>query len=98
MVPLGAMLVVALWKQDIRGSRAVETAVAGMVTLVPEGLILLVSITFAAAAVRMARRGALAQQLNAIESLASVDTLCTDKTGTLTEAGLRVVAAHPSPV
>ena len=97
MVPLGAMLVVALWKQDVDVSHAVETAVAGMVTLVPEGLILLVSVTFAAAAVRMARRGALAQQLNAIESLASVDTLCTDKTGTLTEAGLRVVAAHPAP-
>ncbi len=97
MVPLGAMLVVALWKQDVDVSRAVETAVAGMVTLVPEGLILLVSITFAAAAVRMARRGALAQQLNAIESLASVDTLCTDKTGTLTEAGLRVAGAHLSP-
>jgi P-type E1-E2 ATPase len=97
MVPLGTMLVVALWKQDVDVSRAVETAVAGMVTIVPEGLILLVSITFAAAAVRMTREGALAQQLNAIESLASVDTLCTDKTGTLTEAALRVVAVHPSP-
>ena len=63
-----------------------------MVTLVPEGLILLVSITFAAAAVRMARRGALVQQLNAIESLASVDTVCMDKTGTLTEAGCASLA------
>jgi len=97
MVPLGSLLTIALWKQDIPASNAVETAVAGMVTIVPEGLILLVSITFAAAAVRMARRGALAQQLNAIESLASVDTLCTDKTGTLTEAGLRVAAVRPSP-
>ena len=56
-----------------------------MVTLVPEGLILLASVTYAAAALRMARSGALAQQLNAIESLASVDTICIDKTGTLTE-------------
>ena len=39
----------------------------------------------------MARRGALAQQLNAIESLASVDVVCLDKTGTLTEPALRVV-------
>jgi P-type E1-E2 ATPase len=68
----------------------VSTAVAAVVTLVPEGLILLVSVTFAAAAMRMARRGALAQQLNAIESLASVDVVCTDKTGTLTEPRLRV--------
>jgi len=91
-VPLGAMLIVALWKQDVDVGHAVETAVAGMVTLIPEGLILLVSITYAAAAVRMARAGALSQQLNAIESLASVDTLCIDKTGTLTEPGLRVVS------
>ena len=85
MVPLGAMLIVALWKQDVAVRHAVETAVAGMVTLIPEGLILLVSVTYAAAAVRMARAGALSQQLNAIESLASVDTICIDKTGTLTE-------------
>ena len=96
MVPLGAMLTVALWKQDVAVSHAVETAVAGMVTLIPEGLVLLVSITFAAATVRMARAGALSQQLNAIESLASVDTICIDKTGTLTEPGLRVVSLLPA--
>ena len=50
----------------------------------------LVSLTYAVAAARMARRGVLAQQLNAIESLASVEVLCVDKTGTLTEAALRV--------
>jgi len=95
-VPLGAMLIVALWKQDVAVNHAVETAVAGMVTLIPEGLVLLVSITYAAAAVRMARAGALSQQLNAIESLASVDTLCIDKTGTLTEPGLRLVSLVPA--
>jgi cation-transporting P-type ATPase E len=96
MVPLAAMLVAALWKQDVGVRHAVDTAVAGMVTLIPEGLILLVSVTFAAAAVRLARGGALAQQLNAIESLASVDTLCIDKTGTLTEPRLRVVSLIPA--
>ncbi len=96
MVPLGGMLIVALWKQDVEVGRAVETAVAGMVTLIPEGLVLLLSVTYAAAAVRMARAGALSQQLNAIESLASVDTLCIDKTGTLTESALRVVAVIPA--
>ena len=50
-----------------------------------------------AAAVRMSRRGVLAQQLNAIESLASVDTICIDKTGTLTEATIRVVELIPAP-
>jgi magnesium-transporting ATPase (P-type) len=91
MVPLGTLLGYALWERDEPTSHAVSTAVAGVVTMVPEGLILLVSLTFALSAVRMARRGALAQQLNAIESLASVDVVCTDKTGTLTESRLRVI-------
>ena len=59
MVPLGAMLTVALWKQDVAVRHAVDTAVAGMVTLIPEGLVLLLSVTYAAAALRMARAGAL---------------------------------------
>jgi len=67
-----------------------------MVTLIPEGLVLLVSVTYAAAALRMARAGALSQQLSAIESFASVDTICVDKTGTLTEASLRVVELLPA--
>jgi cation-transporting ATPase E len=91
MIPLGTLLGYALWERDEPTSHAVSTAVAGVVTMVPEGLILLVSLTFALSAVRMARRGALAQQLNAIESLASVDVVCTDKTGTLTESRLRVI-------
>ncbi len=90
MVPLGIVLGYALWHRQTPLDEAVPTAVAAVVTLIPEGLILLTSLTFAVAAVRMARRGALAQQLNGIESLASVDVLCLDKTGTLTEAALRV--------
>ncbi len=96
MVPLGLMLITVLWKQDVGVRHAVNTAVAGMVTLVPEGLVLLVSVTYAAAALGLARRGALVQQLNAIESLASVDTLCIDKTGTLTTSELRVVGIIPA--
>jgi len=96
MVPLGLMLVVVLAKGPSSTGEAVTTAVAGITTLVPEGLVLLVSVTYAAAALQLARRGALAQQLNAIESLASVDLICIDKTGTLTEAGLRVVALEPA--
>ncbi len=91
MVPLGVALGYALWHRHAPLHTAVPTSVAAVVTLVPEGLVLLASLTYAVAALRMARRGALAQQLNAIESLASVDVVCLDKTGTLTEAGLRVV-------
>jgi P-type E1-E2 ATPase len=91
MVPLSLVLGYALWHRHTRLHQAVPTAVAAVVTMVPEGLILLTSLTFAVAALRMARRGVLAQQLNAIESLASVDVVCLDKTGTLTEPALRVV-------
>jgi P-type E1-E2 ATPase len=91
MVPLGLVLGYALWHRHAALHTAVTTSVAAVVTLVPEGLILLTSLTYAVAALRMARRGALAQQLNAIESLASVDVVCLDKTGTLTEPALRVV-------
>ena len=96
MIPLGTLLGYALWERNEPVSDAVTTAVAAVVTLVPEGLILLVSLTFALAAVRMARRGALTQQLNALESLASVDVICLDKTGTLTEAELRVTEVVPA--
>ena len=75
MVPLGVALGYALWHRHTPLHTAVPTSVAAVVTLVPEGLILLASLTYAVAAVRMARRGALAQQLNALESLASVDVV-----------------------
>jgi len=96
MLPLGAIFGYALWESDKPLNEAVTTAVAGVVTLVPEGLILLTSVTFAVAALRMARRGALAQQLNAIESLASAEIVCLDKTGTLTEAALEVNRIVPT--
>jgi cation-transporting P-type ATPase E len=96
MIPLGTLLGYALWERDAPTREAVTTSVAAVVTLVPEGLILLVSLAFAVSAVRMARRGALAQQLNALESLASADVICLDKTGTLTEANLRVTEAIPA--
>jgi cation-transporting ATPase E len=91
MVPLGVLLGYALHHRHTKLSEAVPTSVAAIVTLVPEGLILLTSLTYAVASRRMARRGALVQQLNAIESLASVDVVCLDKTGTLTEPQPRVL-------
>ncbi len=95
-VPFGIALVGSLALHHRSAEHAVQTATASLVNLVPEGLILLVSLTAAVSAAKMARRGILAQQLNAIESLASVDLLCTDKTGTLTEARLRVVDLVPA--
>jgi cation-transporting ATPase E len=96
VVALGALLGYALWHRQASLSDAVATATAGVVSLVPEGLVVLVSLTFAVSALRMARRGVLAQQLNAIESLASADVVCLDKTGTLTDAALHVLEAIPA--
>ncbi len=94
---LGALLAFSLHHRHVRMHPAVASSTAGVVSMIPEGLMVLVSLTYAAGAVRMSRRGVLAQQLNAIESLASVDTICVDKTGTLTDAGLRVVEVLPAP-
>ena len=93
---LGAVLGYSLYHRKVALHDAVATSAAGVVSLIPEGLVLLVGVTYAAAAMRMSRRGVLAQQLNAIESLASVDTICVDKTGTLTEPSLRVVEVVPA--
>ena len=66
----------------------------GLVTLIPEGLVLLMSVTFAVAAVRLAKRDTLVQQMSATESLAAVDTICVDKTGTLTAGELRLAGVE----
>ena len=71
--------------QDQSLSNAVSGAVAGVVGMVPEGLVLLTSIAFGLAAVTLARRKVLVQELPAVEGLARVDVVCLDKTGTLTE-------------
>jgi magnesium-transporting ATPase (P-type) len=94
--PLAIGLTVSVLTRGGSAAAHVQSITAGIVNLVPEGLILLISVTAAASAFKMARRGVLAQQLNAIESLASVDVLCTDKTGTLTEPTPRVVALVPA--
>lgn len=94
-LPLAAGLSLSVLTRAETAEARVQAVTAGIVNLVPEGLILLISLTAAVSAFKVARRGVLAQQLNAVESLASVDVLCTDKTGTLTEPTLRVVGLVP---
>src|SRR5215467_145821 len=71
-------------------SDAIAGTVAGVVTMVPEGLVLLTSVAFAVGVVRLGRRRCLVQELPAIEVLARVDVLCLDKTGTLTEPRMQL--------
>jgi P-type E1-E2 ATPase len=94
MLPLAVVLFISLKVRSVGLESAAQTATAGLVTLIPEGLVLLMSVTFAVAAVRLARRDTLVQQMSATESLAAVDTICVDKTGTLTAGELRLAAVE----
>jgi magnesium-transporting ATPase (P-type) len=94
MVPLAVLLILTLKLRNTGLEEAAQTATAGLVTLIPEGLVLLMSVTFAVAAVRLAKKGTLVQQMSATESLAAVDTICVDKTGTLTDGELRLLGAE----
>lgn len=84
LVPTSGLL---LWSQLSAGrslSQSMVSMVAGVVAMVPQGLVLLVSMAFAVAVIRLGKRNALIQELPAVETLARVDTICVDKTGTLT--------------
>jgi P-type E1-E2 ATPase len=95
-LPLAIALTVSSFARAGTAATRVQFLTAAIVPLVPEGLILLISLTAAVSALKIAQRGVLAQQLNAVESLASVDLICTDKTGTLTEPTLRVIGLVPA--
>ena len=85
LVPLGILLFCRQY--FLKGTEltvAVPQAVAAMVGMIPEGLILLTSVALAVGVVRLGRRGALVQELYGIETLSRADILCLDKTGTLT--------------
>ena len=88
MVPTVILLVTAQLDSHDGVVEAVQASVAGLVAMVPEGLVLLTSIAFAVGATRLASKQVLTQELAAIEGLARVDVICLDKTGTLTEGSL----------
>ena len=84
--PVAVLLVVSqLHSSETRAGGRATSTVAALVGMVPQGLVLLTSIAFGAAAVTLARRRVLVQQLPAVEGLARVDVVCLDKTGTLTD-------------
>ncbi len=90
LVPAGALTIYNQLAGDDALPDALRGMVAALVPMVPEGLILLTSIAFAVGVVRLGKRQCLVQELPAIEGLARVDTVCADKTGTLTENGMRL--------
>jgi cation-transporting ATPase E len=91
LVPVGVLLLTSqLIRADLPVNEAIRGTIAGVVTMVPEGLVLLTSIAMAVSVIRLARLRVLVQDLPAVEVLARVDTVCADKTGTLTEPGMHV--------
>lgn len=80
---------------DDRWRRALVDAVAAVVGMIPEGLVLLTSLAFGVAAIQLAARKVLVQELAAVEVLARVDVLCLDKTGTLTTGELALHGTEP---
>ncbi|KPI24054.1 HAD-IC family P-type ATPase [Streptomyces sp. NPDC048253] len=91
MVPAAIGLVVTqLFVKNNDLKESIARTVGGIVPMVPEGLVLLTSVAFAIGVIRLGRKQCLVQELPAIEGLARVDTVCLDKTGTLTEGGMDV--------
>ena len=94
LVPLAIAMLLGFTVRSVDFTEAAQSATAGLITLIPEGLVLLMSVTLAVAAMRLARMDTLVQQISATESLAAVDTICVDKTGTLTDGTLRLISVE----
>ena len=98
MIPAGVLLLITeFFRSHDPFEDAVRGSTAGLVAMVPEGLVLLTSLAFALGATRLAQRRVLVQELAAIEGLARVDVLCVDKTGTLTRPGMRLIETEVLP-
>ncbi|MDD3719031.1 MAG: HAD-IC family P-type ATPase [Actinomycetota bacterium] len=85
MIPTAILLATSQFLADNTFDDSIIATVAGLVGMVPEGLVLLTSLVFAVSAMALARQNVLVQELPAVEGLARVDVICLDKTGTLTE-------------
>ena len=91
LIPMGAIL---FWKQffvlELGLKQSITATVAALIGMIPEGLYLLTSVALAVSMIRLAQKKTLAQDMNCIETLARVDVLCVDKTGTITQPEMAV--------
>ncbi|MBQ8470002.1 MAG: HAD-IC family P-type ATPase, partial [Clostridia bacterium] len=91
LVPMGiALFFSQKTKADLPTADAIISTVSALIGMIPEGLYLLTSVALALSVMRLSRRKVLVRDMNCVETLARVDTLCVDKTGTITEPGMDV--------
>lgn len=90
LIPIGALLLWARFRTEPDTASAVTSTVAALINMIPEGLILLTSTVLALATIRLSKKKVLVQDLYSIETLARVDCICLDKTGTLTTGNMNV--------
>src|SRR5206468_9891169 len=89
-VGLVALYFVLYFLELISTDALVLMIAATITSMIPQGLVLTATVSFTIGAVVIARRGALVQRLNAVEAMAAIDVICTDKTGTMTTNRLRL--------
>lgn len=95
IIPLGVILFLRQYNLDKNISDSIVSTVAAIIGMIPEGLVLLTSTVLAVSVIRLSKRKVLVQELYCIETLARVDTICLDKTGTLTEGTMQVEDVIP---
>ena len=95
LIPLGIILFLRTWSSTHMYDRAILSTVAAVVAMIPQGLVLLTSSVMAIAATRLAQKHVLVQQMYCIETLARVNCVCLDKTGTITSGAMEVQDVLP---
>ena len=96
IIPIGGFIFVQRFFFEQAGAEsAVQSAVAAVIGMIPEGLFLLSSIALAISAIKLAQKKVLLHDMKSIETLARVDVLCVDKTGTITDTTMKVMDFYP---
>ncbi|HIT00538.1 MAG TPA: HAD-IC family P-type ATPase [Candidatus Faecaligallichristensenella faecipullorum] len=96
IIPLGILMFLeAFFLRNAAVDEAVISSAAALLGMLPKGLVLLISVSLAAGVIRLAKMKILVQNIFSLETLAHVDTLCLDKTGTITDGNLKVHSIIP---
>ena len=90
IIPIGLLLFLSQTNSDLSRNEAILKTVSAIIGMIPEGVVVLISLALTISTIRLSKQDVLIQDLNSIEALARIDTLCIDKTGTITKGTLKV--------